>query len=154
MNWIIENVPNNKIIVSGLATGADVLGHKYAMDNNQKIVIFPAFDIYKFKPLGAKLDIYNYGLSNGVILTDVIPESNSCSKINFLKRNKWMAQMVDEAYVVYFEGMSGTLSHMLEVAKKDGIIIMSKEVLEINKSFLRGHNIFKTIFPNITISDY
>jgi hypothetical protein len=62
-----------------------------------------------------------------------------------------MAQMVNEAYVVYFEGISGTLSHALEVAKKGGKIIMSKEVFESNESFLRGDNLFKAKFPNIII---
>jgi predicted Rossmann fold nucleotide-binding protein DprA/Smf involved in DNA uptake len=149
IKWIRECVPKDKIIISGLATGADVLGHKYAIENSQKIVIFPALDIYKFEPLGAKWDIYKYGLSNGVILTDVIPSSKSYSDTNFLKRNKWMAQMVDETYIVYFDGISGTLGQALEVSKKGGKIIMSKEVFRKNESFLKGHNAFKTIISNI-----
>lgn len=152
-HWILNNVPKDKIIISGLADGADVFGHEVAIGNMQKIVIFPAISIYKFKAKTEKMKIFDYAKTNGIILTDVVPGSSGFSETNFLKRNKWMAQMVDATYVVYFKGISGTLGQVLEVVRNGGKVIMPKQVLDDNLEFLSTHKAFKEIIDATETSD-
>ena len=110
--WIESNVPKTTI-VSGLAFGADLLAHEWSMKYKLPIIVFPGIDIYKTPTQPRKKAVYEYALWNGVLISDIFPGSKSFDKSIFLKRNKWMAQMVNKSYAIYFEGKSGTLSHLL-----------------------------------------
>lgn len=144
-NWIKEVLPKDKIIISGLANGADTLGHQVAIENNQQIVIFPALDISElsFPNQVAKREIINYVNSGkGLIISDIFPGSKNFDKTTFLRRNRWMAQMSSETYVVYFDGVSGTLGQMVETLKLNRKIYLPQEVLKLNKEFLDNHKSF------------
>lgn len=143
--WIRDFLPKDKIVISGLATGADVLGHKTAIEYKQKIVVFPGIDIlglkYPSQPL--KQEIINYALfGNGLLISDVFPGSKNFDNSLFLRRNRWMAQMSNETYVVYFNGVSGTLGQMVETLKLDRKIYLPKKVWELNQEFLDHHKSF------------
>lgn len=144
INWIEKVVPY-KNIVSGLANGADVMGHQWAIKNNLKIVVFPGTDIYNLPKKGPKNLICQYALHNGLILSDIFPGSKSFDKSIFLKRNRWMAQLSNESYLMYFDGISGTLGQALEMAKLEKSIFMPKDVLARNKNFLEEHKNFNLI---------
>ena len=149
--WISQNVPKDKIIVSGLANGADLMGHMNAIQNNQKIVVFPARDLlYPPQRNIEKSKVWNYALKNGIIISAIIPGTKSFDKNILLRRNKWMAQMVNKTYAVYFDGISGTLGQLLEVAKnKKGLIYMPKKVFEKNEDFLKNHKNFNLILEKV-----
>lgn len=143
--WIRDFLPKDKIVISGLASGADVLGHKTAIEYRQKIVVFPGIDIMglKYPNQPSKQEIVDYALSgNGLLISDVFPGSKNFDKSLFLKRNRWMAQMSNETYVVYFNGVSGTLGQMVETLKLDRKIYLPKKVWELNKEFLDNHKSF------------
>lgn len=144
-NWIIEALPKDKIIISGLANGADTLGHQVAIENNQQIVIFPAIDILElnFPNQIAKREIVKYAIAGkGLIISDIFPGSKNFDKTIFLNRNRWMAQMSNETYVVYFNGISGTLGQMTETIKLGRKIYLPREVLMLNREFLDNHKSF------------
>ncbi len=144
--WIRDFMPKDKIVISGLANGADVMGHQVAMEYKQKIVVFPAVDIFKmrFPENDIKQKIINYATNGqGIIMTDVFPTSKSYDKTLFLKRNRWMAQMSSETYVVYFDGVSGTLGQMVETLKLNRKIFLPKKVWELNEFFLDEHKSFE-----------
>ena len=140
-NWIEKNIPN-KIIISGLAYGADLMAHKWAIKNKLNIIVFPGIDIYKKPKDIEKLNIYNYAIKNGLLISSIFPGSKSFDKSIFLKRNKWMSQMSSESYAIYFKEKSGTLGHILESAKNNLPIFMPKDVLEENRKFLENNNSF------------
>ena len=135
----LKRIPTDKIIVSGLANGADVMGHEWAMQNNKKIVVFPGTDIYNKPKTGIKKKIFEYADKNGLLLTEVFPGSNSFDKSMFLKRNKWMAQMTDSTYALYFDGMSGTLGQLTEAVKTNSSVYIPEIVLKKNKDFFGYH---------------
>lgn len=143
--WIEHIVPCNKIIVSGLADGADLLGHQYAMKNNKEIVIFPVLDLLNPHINSAKRTVYEYGIKKGVVFSEIFPGTKIASKLDFLKRNKWMAQMSSETYLVYFEGISGSLGQAIEAATRNQKIYIPKEVWIENTSFIRSHKYFNEI---------
>lgn len=148
-NWIDKVVPH-KIVVSGLANGADTIAHEWAIEKNLQIVVFPGIDIYK-KPAkdSTKKRIWEYAEKNGILISDTFPKSDMFDDSVFLKRNKWMAQMVIETYATYFEGISGTLGQLLEVSRKGGKVYMPIEVLNNNKEFLNNHKAFNKILENV-----
>lgn len=148
-NWIDKVVPK-KVIVSGLANGADVIAHEWAIEKNLQIIVFPGIDIYK-KPVreSVKKKIWDYAEKNGVIISDIFPKSDMFDDSVFLKRNKWMAQMVIETYATYFEGLSGTLGQLLEVSRRGGKVILPTDVLAKNHEFLKNHKAFSEILEKV-----
>lgn len=143
--WIEHIVPINKIIVSGLADGADLLGHQYAMKNNKEIVIFPVLDLLKPHINSAKRMVYEYGIKKGVVFSEIFPGTKTATKLDFLKRNKWMAQVSCETYLVYFEGISGSLGQAIEAAVRRQTIYVPKDVWIENTSFIQNHKYFNEI---------
>ncbi len=141
IKWIEKNVPKDKIIVSGLAKGADTYAHLTAIKNKQKIIVFPGSDIRKKIDLPRK-KIINYAKENGVILYNFPPfEENNYQVSYFLERNRWMAQLSSETFITYFKGKSGTLSQMYEVSKKDKYnkIYIPSKVYEDNLEYLKSN---------------
>jgi len=152
ISWIKENVPKDKIIVSGLAYGADTFAHLNAIDNNQEIIVFPGVDIYELKPKDIeKRKIINYALTNGLIISDRFPGSKVFDKSIFLKRNKWMAQISIDTYAPYFKGQSGTLGQLRETAILNKKIYIPKDVYDTNINFLRERNNFEMIIVNMKV---
>ena len=152
ISWIRKNVPKDKIIVSGLAYGADTFAHLNAIDNNQEIIVFPGIDIYKLNQNDpAKKKIINYALTNGLIISNRFPGSGTFDKSIFLKRNKWIAQISIDTYAPYFKGQSGTLGQLRETALLNRKIYIPKDVYNTNKNFLREQNNFKIIIGNMEI---
>lgn len=144
-SWIGDNLPKDKIVISGLAIGADQFGHEVAMQNKQQIVVFPGIDIYKLghKNSSLKNDIINYVIGgNGLMLTDIFPGSKSFDKSALLRRNKWMAQMSKLTYVVYFEGISGTIGQMVESLKLKKDMYLPSSIIEANRSLFSTHKAF------------
>ena len=144
-NWIRNNVPKNKVIVSGLANGADCFAHKYSINLNNEIVVIPGIDIFTYNFNNIQEVILRYAKSKGLILTNIIPFSKYHSNFNYLKRNKWMAQISSETYAIFFTGQSGTLGQLYETAKLDKKIYMPKDVYNINKDFLSNHKYFNIL---------
>lgn len=139
-----DKIPKDKIIVSGLANGADLMAHEWAIDNKKQIVVFPGVDIYNKPKTGMKRTIFEYAENNGILLSEVFPGSKTFDKSMFLKRNKWMAQMTDSTYALYFKGMSGTLGELTEAIKTNSNVYIPKDVLEMNKTFFEEH---KNLLP-------
>lgn len=148
--WLRENLPKNKIIVSGLAKGPDTWSHIIAMHNKSKIVVFPPLDVFNVKHFDKyQKAILGRAKKDGLILMNVIPFSNIYSKTNYLNRNKWMAQISGETYVAYFNGIGGTLGQMCESAKLKRKIFVPKDVIELNKKFLKENKNFSGILDCI-----
>ncbi len=139
--WVEKNVPKNKIIVSGLAKGADTIAHNNAIKNNQKIIIFPGVDITNKINLQQE-KIINYARNEGTILYNLPPFQKTYYKNYFIERNKWMAQISFETYVLFFENKSGTLSQMYEVSKKPSnkVIKLPSNVYKKNLEFLKKNS--------------
>lgn len=149
-NWIKDNVPKNKVVVSGLAKGADCFAHLNSIELNNKIIVIPGVDIFSYNNFDYyQKIILEYAKKNGIILTNIIPFSNYHSNFNYLKRNKWMAQISSETYAVFFTGQSGTLGQLYETAKLQKSIYMPKDVYEINKHFLENHKYFNILMNKI-----
>lgn len=153
--WLKQNYPNKKIVVSGLAKGADCWGHLTAIARKEKIVVVPPYDVYSNQNLeeGQKV-ILQYAKKNGLILMNVIPFSKIYSRNNFLNRNKWMAQMSGETYACDFLGYSGTISTLLETAKLNRKILVPNEVIEKNRKFLENHKTFKIVLDKMVGLDF
>lgn len=149
--WIERVVPANKIIVSGLAGGADLLGHQYAMKNNTEIVIFPVLVLLHPQINPVKRIVYEYGIKKGVVFSEIFPGTKIASKFDFLKRNKWMAQIINETYLFYFEGISGSLGQAIEAAIQNQKIYVPKYVWIKNASFIHWHKYFNEISKFVEI---
>ena len=150
IKWIENNVPK-KTIVSGLANGADVYGHEWAMKNNLDIVVFPGTDLAKAPKTGIKNKIWEYAIKKGVIISDVFPGISFFDKNGFLRRNKWMAQMSDSSFVLYFEKLSGTLSQLKETSILNKDIFLPKVVFDKNEAFLRANKNFNSIIEHMNV---
>ena len=152
ISWIEENIPKDKIVVSGMAFGADTFAHLNAINNNQEIVVFPGIDIYKINPSNPhKNKIVKYALENGLLISNIFPDSKTFDKSIFLKRNKWMAQISESTYVPYFKGQSGTLGQLLETAKLNKKIYIPKDVYKTNINFLEERNNFNIIISKLEL---
>lgn len=148
--WL-DDINTNKIIISGLANGADLIGHKWAIKHRLPIVVFPGKDITRPPKKGDKKSVWDYAVNNGIIISDILPGTDAFDKSMFLKRNKWMAQMSIISYILYFKGQSGTLGQALESAKIGNEICMPKNIFMDNINFLESYSNFKPIINSIKV---
>ena len=61
------------------------------------------------------------------------------------------SSVISKSYVVFFDKISGALSHLLEVTKQDKSIIMPKVVLEYNQDFLKKSKVFSVILDKVIV---
>jgi len=99
--------PTGALIVSGLAYGIDITGHKAALDYGLPTVGVVAHGLDKLYPP----DHYNTAqkmLANGGILTDFLSDSEMIPE-NFPKRNRIIAGLADAVIVVESKVSGGSL---------------------------------------------
>jgi DNA processing protein len=112
----------NSPIVSGMAYGVDITAHQNALNNDKKCIavlpcgilesVFYPKENYKFKD-----QIINNG---GLILSQILPDSKPL-RYTFIQRNRLIAQISKEVWIVKAALKSGTLTtagFALELKKK------------------------------------
>lgn len=96
---IIENLANKNIsILSGLATGIDVIAHKAAVQNNISTIGVMGNGLKTIYPAAHK-SVATQMLENGGILTE-FTHNTKPDKHNFPKRNRIVAGMSDAVIVI------------------------------------------------------
>ncbi len=95
------------LIVSGLAYGADVCAHKYALDNGMETVGVLAHGLDTLYP-SAHRGIAQQMASQGGLLTEYMSASR-LDKMNFVRRNRIVAGMSDATVVVESALRGGSL---------------------------------------------
>jgi DNA processing protein len=120
---IADSVPRiNVAIVSGMAYGVDIIAHQNALNNYKKCIavlpcgllqsVFYPKENYKFKD-----QIVNNG---GLVLSQILPDSKPL-RYTFIQRNRLIAQISNEVWIVKAALKSGTLTtagFALELKKK------------------------------------
>lgn len=94
LDYLLQNIQDEIIIVSGMAKGADHLGELYGIERGYKILYFSA-------------EWDKFGKSAGYI------------------RNEQMARNAD-ALVAFWNGKSHGTRHMIQVAKRQQLMIRVK----------------------------
>lgn len=134
--WLKERMPNKKIAVSGLANGADLIGHREAIKNNKKIVVFPGFNI-DWMPPKKKMDVFSEALSNGFVASSIPPLAHFSPGM-LQKRNGEMARLTSEGYVLYINGSSGTYGYIKNMVKEGKKVFLPKNIYKDNIQFARN----------------
>ncbi|MCK5867308.1 MAG: DNA-processing protein DprA, partial [Mycoplasmataceae bacterium] len=70
--WIEERMPDKNVVISGLANGADLIGHRVAIKSKKLIVVFPGFNI-DWNPPVNKMDVFNEAVNNGLVISSIPP---------------------------------------------------------------------------------
>lgn len=150
IDWFDKNFPtNSKVVVSGLANGSDINGHRVAMKHNKPIIVFPGYPISQ-KPSSHKMDVWNYALDNGLIISSELPFSHDgffSHTAALLLRNDQMAEVTSKSFVLDFKNDSGTHWHLVAASIRNKIV-MPKIVYEENSSYLMLSDGFERYFKN------
>ena len=133
--WIRERMPNKELVISGLANGADLIGHRVAIEENKKIVVFPGFNI-DWQPPKKKMDVFNEALENGAVFSS-IPPLSVFSPGMLQKRNGEMARLSSAGYVLFVKGRSGTYGYIREMIKSKKDIYLPKNIYRDSLDFMK-----------------
>ncbi len=95
------------LVVSGLAYGADVCAHKYALDNGMETVGVLAHGLDTLYP-SAHRDIAQRMTGQGGLLTEYMSAAH-LDKMNFVRRNRIVAGISDATVVVESAQRGGSL---------------------------------------------
>lgn len=148
IHWFDKNIPSEaRVVVSGLANGSDINGHRVAMEHKKPIIVFPGYPINQ-NPSKAKMDVWNYAIENGLIISSEVPFKNE-SFFNhtsaLLLRNDQMAEVTSQSFVLDFKNDSGTHWHLVAASIRNKIV-MSKIVFEDNSFYLKQSHEFDRYF--------
>lgn len=121
---IIQELPSDYIIVSGLASGIDSIAHKTALECGLKTIAILGSGINNVYPT-TNLSLYNDIISNGGLIISEYPNVSKPRKENFIFRNRLIAcigdfLLVGEAYER--SGTSATISYALQCGNNVGCI--------------------------------
>lgn len=121
---IINELPKDFIIVSGLAKGIDSCAHEAAINSDKKTIAVLANGINDCYP-SSNRNLYEKIIEKGGLILSEYPNNVEASKDNFLIRNRLIALfgkslLVGEAHLR--SGTSVTISHALSLGKDVGCI--------------------------------
>ena len=133
--WIEERMPNKNIVISGLANGADLMGHRAAIKFKKLIVVFPGFNI-DWNPPIKKMDVFNEALNNGLVISS-IPPFAPFSPGMLQTRNEQMASLTSEGYVLYMKNKSGTYGYIKKMISDNKNIFLPKNIYRDNLEFMK-----------------
>ena len=95
---LIEHLPSNTLIVSGLAYGIDAIAHRAAIKNNQNTIGVLAHGLDTLYP-SANRSLAKEMISQGGLLTEFNINTQT-DKYNFPRRNRIVAGMSDATIVI------------------------------------------------------
>lgn len=129
---LVRNLSSDTTIVSGLAVGIDCLAHSYALKYNKNTIAIIGSGFNQIYPKE------NKGLSELIsknhLLISEYPPNVRANKINFPLRNRIIAALSDDVYVI-------------EAAMKSGSLITANIALELGKNiYCAPGNIFERNF--------
>jgi len=104
---LIENLPQDVVILSGLAVGVDVEAHKWALETNKQTVAVLAHGLDRIYP-STHSGIAKKMLENGGLITDYISDTNP-DRENFPKRNRIVAGIAEATIVIESAEKGGSL---------------------------------------------
>lgn len=104
---LIENLPDDVLIVSGLAYGVDIESHKLALETGKSTVAVLAHGLDRIYP-ATHSGYAKQMIENGGLLTDFISETNP-DRTNFPKRNRIVAGLSEATIVIESAQKGGSL---------------------------------------------
>lgn len=104
---IVDLIPYNVLVVSGLAYGVDICAHKAAVKNNVPTVGVLAHGLDRIYPAVHRATAEKM-LDQGGLLTD-FPSGTNPDMMNFPKRNRIVAGMADATIVIESKKEGGSL---------------------------------------------
>ena len=108
-NKIIKGLPNDIVIISGLAKGIDGIAHKVAVDSNKKTIAILGGGINYIYPKENE-SLYNEIIDKGGLIISEYPLNSEPKKENFLMRNRLIAALSKALFVAESYGRSGSSS--------------------------------------------
>lgn len=139
---IVKELNDESVIISGGAKGIDTIAHETAKET---IAVLGCGIDYVYPK--ENTDLFKKIEKEGLLLSEY-PGSLAPEKQNFLKRNRIVAALADEIYVMQISKMSGTLNtvnNALELNKEVRVLPMSifeKDVIN-NKLIDEGARVIK-----------
>lgn len=125
---IVEKLPKNLVIVSGLAKGIDGLAHFYAMENNIKTIGILGSGL-KYQYPACNYALYQNMKNNELIISEY-GYNEKIRKYHFIERNRLIAGLSDILIVI-------------ESAMRSGTHITVNEMLSLNKEvYVIPHEIY------------
>lgn len=106
---IIKELPDDIVIISGLAKGIDGIAHKAALDSNKKTIAILGGGINFIYPKENE-PLYNEIIDKGGLILSEYPKYSEPKKENFLFRNRLIASLGKALFVAESYGRSGTSS--------------------------------------------
>jgi DNA processing protein len=104
---LLETLPQDIVILSGLAVGVDVEAHKWALETNKQTAAVLAHGLDRIYP-STHSGIAKQMLENGGLITDYISGTNP-DRENFPKRNRIVAGIAEATVVIESAEKGGSL---------------------------------------------
>ena len=120
---IIKDLPNNIVIVSGLARGIDSIAHLSAIETNKRTIAVLPCGIEKIYPK-ENIPLSNLILKNGGLLLSEYPGNFGPTKKSFVLRNRIITGLSSAVLIAEAKIKSGTM-HTANFAQKQGKIIFA-----------------------------
>lgn len=129
-----------KVLVSGLAFGADTVAHRYGIKNKIKqIAILPSGFDNIYPKVNTK--IAKQIIKDGGCLASQLPPNKKASKSSFVKRNKVIADLSSKLIIPQCKIKSGTM-HTVNFARNNNIpIIVQNADYSGNQFILKDYNL-------------
>jgi DNA protecting protein DprA len=104
---IVKNLPNDYLIISGLAKGIDAVSHESALEAKLKTIAVLGDGLSKFYPK-ENISIFNKIVENGGLVVTEYFDDVSPEPENFINRNRIIAGLCDFLLVTEAYERSGT----------------------------------------------
>lgn len=129
-----------KVLISGLAFGADTVAHRYGIKNKIKqIAILPSGFDNIYPKVNTK--IAKQIIKDGGCLVSQLPPNKKASKSSFVKRNKVIADLSSKLIIPQCKIKSGTM-HTVNFARNNNIpIIVQNADYSGNQFILKDYHL-------------
>jgi DNA processing protein len=104
---IIKNLPEDFLIISGLAKGIDAISHESALEHKLKTIAVLGDGLFKFYPK-ENLELFNKIVADGGLVVTEYFDDVSPEPENFINRNRIIAGLCDFLLVTEAYEHSGT----------------------------------------------
>ena len=121
-------VENEVVIVSGLASGIDTVGHKTAIEHGGKTIAVIGTPLNKVYPK-ENLELQEEIMKNHLVISQY-PVGHSTTPKDFVLRNRTMALISDATVIVEAGDSSGSLHQVWETLRIGRPLFICKAVVE------------------------
>lgn len=149
--WLENQIIDQKIILSSFATKTNHFAVEMCAKNKIPTILFLGVDLSYSKVENSLKSYLNYLFKNGLVISEIIPWSETIGTISDNQRNELIASISSTSVIGELNKISQTLTYMIDANKKDVKLLISERQLSKNSSFIKFHPNLKKLEESLIV---